>query len=181
MVVPIFPNTQFSSEKRPPVFPQGTFPSSMCLHWIANVSTIRVRQRHYAELYDDACAVSLNGGSTLPYSWRFRTTVSVLRSYSRTIARTVYPGQRARLLPEPRLSSPSLPMLSATPRSGRSAPRLTPCGTLPLTYPHCHNATDLPVVVWLTIERPLPSPAPGTAQTRIPTTRCSPLPEISPG
>ena len=61
MVVPIFPNTQFSSEKRPPVRPSGRFPFSRCFHWIDNLTNIRVRRRHDRQLFDDAHAASLNG------------------------------------------------------------------------------------------------------------------------
>ncbi|KAM5537959.1 hypothetical protein V8D89_008435 [Ganoderma adspersum] len=61
MVVPIFPNTQFSTEKRPPVRPSRSFPSSHCFHWIDSLTNIRVRRRLDRQLFDDASAVSLNG------------------------------------------------------------------------------------------------------------------------
>lgn len=61
MVVPIFPNTKCSSEKRHPVRPTGSFPSSKCFHWADNVTNVRVRQRQNGKFFDDAHAVSLSG------------------------------------------------------------------------------------------------------------------------
>ncbi|PIL33676.1 hypothetical protein GSI_04300 [Ganoderma sinense ZZ0214-1] len=61
MVVPIYPNTQHSSQKRPPVRPSGTFPASNCFHWIDTLTNVRVRRRPEGELFDDAQTVSLTG------------------------------------------------------------------------------------------------------------------------
>nr|VWO99202.1 Uncharacterized protein [Ganoderma boninense] len=61
MVVPIYPNTQHSSEKRPPVRPSGNFPATNCFHWIDALTNVRVRRRPHGESFDDTRAVSLNG------------------------------------------------------------------------------------------------------------------------
>ncbi|KAI1786332.1 hypothetical protein LXA43DRAFT_59437 [Ganoderma leucocontextum] len=60
MVVPIFPNTQCSSEIKSPVRPTPSFPSSNCFHWMENVTNVRVRRSPSGELFDNARAVSLD-------------------------------------------------------------------------------------------------------------------------
>ena len=61
MVVPIFPNTQCSSENRPPILPTSTFPLPNCFHWIENITKIRVQRRPHGELFDNSRSVRLNG------------------------------------------------------------------------------------------------------------------------
>ncbi len=72
MVVPIFPNTQYSSEDRPPgVRPTPSFPFSNCFHWIENTAEIRVRRRSNGELFDDARAVGLEAEEHVAMEYAF--------------------------------------------------------------------------------------------------------------
>ncbi len=61
MVVPILPNTQCSSEKRPPIRPNSAFPLPNCFHWIENITKIRVRRRPNGKLFDNSRSIRLNG------------------------------------------------------------------------------------------------------------------------
>ena len=58
MVIPIFPNTQCSSDTRPPIRPTPDFPFPNCFHWMDTITNIRIR-RPASGFMDDSQAIRL--------------------------------------------------------------------------------------------------------------------------
>ncbi|OSC96777.1 hypothetical protein PYCCODRAFT_1378485 [Trametes coccinea BRFM310] len=57
MVIPIYPNT-FHPSGRTPIVPETPFPFTNCYFWLG--STVEVRIRHKADMYNDSYAVKLS-------------------------------------------------------------------------------------------------------------------------
>ncbi|KAM5537845.1 hypothetical protein V8D89_008487 [Ganoderma adspersum] len=71
MVVPIFPNTQCSSDTRQPIHPLRDFPFPNCFHWINANTYVRMR-RHSAPFVDDSRAIRLDSDQDYAALWTFR-------------------------------------------------------------------------------------------------------------
>ena len=71
MVVPIFPNTQCSSDTRRPIRPLRDFPFPNCFHWI-NASTYVRMRRHSTPFVDDSRAIRLDSDQDYAALWAFK-------------------------------------------------------------------------------------------------------------
>ena len=70
MVIPIFPNTQCSSDTRPVIRPLQNFPFPNCFHWLESLSYIRMRR--HSPFVDDSRAIRLDSEQNHATSWTFR-------------------------------------------------------------------------------------------------------------
>ncbi len=172
MVVPIFPNTQYSSEKRPPVRPTGNFPFRHCFHWIDNLTNIRVRRRDDGKLFDDSCAVSLNGGQhvaiQLAFSDDYERANELLSddgddAASSTSGSTPSRTSSVRSIPPDALHDPKV-LQACSPLDPSFYPRppsTSSCDTDASTPPQSDNSSRR---VHLTAQRPLTPTAAAAAQ-----------------
>ena len=71
MVVPIFPNTQCSSDTRRPIRPLRDFPFPNCFHWINANTYVRMR-RHSTPFVDDSRAIRLDSDQDYAALWTFK-------------------------------------------------------------------------------------------------------------
>ena len=70
MVIPIFPNTQCSSDTRPVIRPLQNFPFPNCFHWLESLSYICMRR--HSPFVDDSRAIRLDSEQNHATSWTFR-------------------------------------------------------------------------------------------------------------